>query len=315
MKTTIRYSLPVLAALMLLLAGCYKSDYNGCVSKTNATIYFSLKDEANNEVFPATVDNVELFVYNAAGMQISRNIITQSELSLFAGTRLKLEPGTYTVVAWANATAARTRSFTNENMHWLDRTNNYLLNAIAVGGMVEDGDPLYYAPKTKGTPLTLTVPVEGSAEAVAEFRNAHIKVEVTVEGYEHISPRAVADPLKIELTGITSRYDFAMATHGDRVSYVRYAPNIDVANKIFNTSFNVPVFDRNTITQIRITNNTGRLVIPAISLKEILNDRVEVEKMTYLPVRIKFTEENGLIQVAVTIDIPEWGENIIKPSM
>ena len=319
MKPTTKYSLSLLTALTLFMTGCTKDNSNNCLFEetTNATIYFTLKDKADNDVFYATVDNVELFIYDVAGVQVSRNTVPRNELNMFAGKRLRLNPGTYTVVAWANTTATYSRFFTNENVHWLDRANNYLLNAIAVGSVVEDSDPLYYAPKSKGRPLTLTVPAEGSAEMVAEFRNAHIKVEVTVEGYDHLSTRAIADPLKIELTDVTSRYNFGMETHGDKVSYVRYAPNIDPDNKVFNTSFNVPVFDRNTAIQLNVINNAGRLILPAISLKEILGDKIEieVEEMVYLPIRIKFTEENGLIQVAVTVDLPEWGEDIVKPSI
>ena len=315
MTPNTKYGLLTLLAAMWLLTGCFHEPPKSCSPRTNTTIYFMLHDQAGNDIFPATAEHVELFVYDDLGRQVSHSTISQSELNLFAGKRLRLQPGNYTVVAWANATATRTRFFTNENAHWLDRTNNYLVNAIALGGAVEDGDPLYYAPTSQSMPLTITVPPEGAVEAIAGFRNAHIKVEVTVEGYDYFSTRAAADPLKIELTEITSRYGFGMETHGDRVSYIRYALNTDPEHKIFNTAFNLPVFDRNTATHILVTNKDGRLIVPKISLKEILKDRIEIEKMLYLPIRIKFTEENGLLQVAITVDLPEWGEDIVKPTI
>jgi len=200
--------LKILAVLLaLFVTGCEKS-YE-CPSKTNATIYFTLKDKANNEVFSDVVNHVELFIYDYTGLLVLRSAVPESELSIFAGKRLRLDAGTYTIVAWANTTDARSQIVENKSKHYLDKTNNYILNAITSGGVTENGDPLYYAPKTKSAPLTVVVPDRGNIDLTAEFRNAHIRLDITVEGYTYPSPsRAVADPLKIELTGITSRLSF-----------------------------------------------------------------------------------------------------------
>ena len=271
----------------------------------NTTLYFSLMDKDKNNVFAATVNHVDLFIYDAEG----RRVIPLSEVNIPAGKRLRLDPGDYTVVAWANATPNRTRFFTNEHIHWLNSSNNYLLTAE---GVAEDGDPLYYAPKAKERRLAITVPPQGETEATAEFRHAHVKIEVTVEGYDHRSVGAVPDPLKMELTDITSRYSFGMEAHGNKVSYIRYAPNTDTEKRIFNTLFHVPLFKHNTATHIVVTNNVGEPIVSPVSLKEILGGRIEIEKLTYIPVKITFDDH---LRVTVSVNLPEWSENMIEPTI
>ena len=303
--------------LSLSATGCIHGDPDiDCPIKTeeNTTVYFSLKDNANNQILSTTVDNITLFVYDSNGLLVTRSAISKSELNLFSGIRLKLNPGIYTLVAWANHTNAHSRFFTKGENSYVDQENNYLLTAVTENGIIDNGDPLYYAPKIKNTPLMVTVPMEGSVEVTAEFRNAHIKLEVTVEGYDALLTRAM-DPLTIELTNITSRYSFGMGAHGDKVSYIRQAPNIDPENKIFSTLFNVPIFDRNSDIQILVTNSDGRLIIVPILLTELLGDTIVLEEILYLPIRIIFTEENGLLQAVVVVDLPEWGENEVKPNI
>jgi len=305
--------LKILAILFaLLVMGCMESNYE-CPPKVNTTVYFTLKDKANNEIFSDVVDHVELFIYDRYGFPAGRSMISGRELNMFAGKHLWLEPGTYTIIAEANIGNTYSRLFINEEKPYFEREYNYLLNAVAVNGVVENSDPLYYAPKTRNMPLTITIPERGNADVIAEFRHAHVKLDITVEGYDHIPSRAVVDPLKIELTDITSRYCFGMGAHGDKVSYVQYAPNTDPQDKIFRTSFNIPVFDKNTTTQIRIINNIGQLIIDPISLIDILDDRIDIEELVHLPIRIIITEENGFIKAVITVDLPQWNEEDVKP--
>jgi len=296
--------------------GCIQDPDYDCtpVTRENMTIHFSLKNDANTEMLLTVVDNVTLFLYDANGKQALRKTVSKGEMNQFLGVRLELSPATYTIVAWANHTNTYSRFLTNDDNSYLDQVNNYLLNAVTANGVVDNGDPLYYAPKTKGVPLTVTVPAEGKVEVTAQFRHAHIKIDVTVEGYDHISTRAV-DPLTVELTNITSRYSFGMGAHGDRVSYIRPAPQTNAQDKIFNTLFNVPVFDKNTTTHVRVTDSAGELIIDPISIKELLGDKVNPEEIQYLPIRIVFSEKNGLLEATVVVDLPEWSENPVKPNV
>lgn len=300
--------------LPLLATGCFDSNLDDCPPKENTTIFFSLKDKADNDVFSETVDNVELFIYDAAGKLVRRCNIPKSELKSFAGKRLLLEPGTYTIVAWANNSEAHSEFFTNEKKSYLDRANNYLLTAIEANGVITNGDPVYYAPKATATPLTVIVPEKGNVETIAEMRHAHVKLEITIEGYQYVA-NVTDGPPTVEVTGLTSRYDFAMKAHGDTVSYIQTAQNIDPNKNIFNVAFNIPIFDKNTTTEIRITNHEGKLVTLPISLKEILGDKINIEELWHLPIKIVLSEKNGLIQVAVTVDLPGWDEGIVNPNI
>jgi len=294
--------------LPLLVVGCFDSNIEDCPPAL--TVHFSLKDKADNEVFSAEVDNVELFICNSDGRQVSRSNISKRELTAFPGKRLVLEPGTYSIVAWANTTAAYSKFFTSENESYLDRMNNYLLNAIAVNGVVDNGDPLYYAPKDKAAPLRVVVPAKGNSKVTAEMRHAHVKLEVTVEGYKH-EHHPAANPLKIEVTALSSRYDFEMKAHGDNVNYVQYAPNINLDERLYTAMFNIPVFDKNTATQIHITNSAAQPVIPAFSLKELLGEKIDLEEIRHIPIKIKFTQ----FDVEVTVELPGWGEGIVSPNI
>jgi len=301
--------LKLLVLLLSLLAiGCFDSNIDDCPPML--TVHFSLKDKAENEVFFVEVDNVELFICNSEGKQVNRCNIPKHELTVFAGKRLVLEPGTYSVVAWANTTAAYSKFFTNENELYLDRTNNYLLNAITVNGEVDNGDPLYYAPKAKTTPLTVVIPAKGNTKVIAEMCHAHVKLEITVEGYKQ-EEHPAANPLKVEVTELSSRYDFGMEAHGEKLSYVQYAPNINLDERLYTAIFNIPVFNNNTITQIIITNSAGQPIIPAFSLKEILGDKIDLEEIRHIPIKIKFTQ----FQVEVTVELPGWGEGIVTPNI
>ena len=305
MKPTAKYIHLLFVATLLWPAGCVQSQWEPCTPKMNTTIHFSLMDKEDNDVFLATVYRVDLFLFDASG----RLVTPQSEENLPGKKRLQLDPGTYSVVAWANATPLYTRFVTQAHTHWLDMSNNYVLTAM---GTAEDGDPLYYAPTATERLLTITVPPQGQIETTAEFRHAHVKVEVTVEGYDHPSTHASTDPLRMELTEITSRYGFGMDPHGNRVSYIRHAHPIDPQKKIFNTLFHVPVFDHATPVKLLIAHENGHAIIPPISIRELLDNKIEIEKLTYLPIRVTFDDQ---LQVAISVDLPEWGEHMVKPNI
>ena len=296
----------------MLATGCVREDLEDCLPEPNTTLRFSLKDDSGNDVFPTEVECAQLFVYDGEGLMVYRSCVSGSELNAFAGKRLRLAPGTYTVVVWANA--VRSQTVVNESIHWSDMTHNYAITAVPVAGVLDDGDPLYYAPKDKGTPLTLVVPEHGEAEVTAELRHAHVKLDITVEGYDLVSRGEATDPLRIEVTDLTSRYSFAMNTHGERVSYLGHAPYIDSVGG-HNRVFNIPVFDMDTPTRIVITDANGESIHPAIRLSELLDGRIDVENLRYLPVVVRFYEDAGTIRVGIKVDLPGWDEGVVAPNV
>ncbi len=275
-------------------------------------MYFSLKDYSDNEIFPATVECAELFVYDGEGMMVSRSRISGVELNGFAGKRLYLDPGIYTMVIWANA--IRSQIVVNENIHWSNMTYNHVMTAVPVDEALDDGDPLYYAPNDNGTPLTVVVPEQGEVEVTAELRHAHVKLDITVEGYGLVSRSDAGDPLRMEVTDLTSRYCFSMNAHGEQVNYCGHAPYTDSADG-HNRVFNIPVFDIDTPTRIVITDSDGESIHPAIRLSELLNDRIDLRKLRYLPITVRFYEDDGTIKVGITVDLPGWDEGMVTPNV
>ncbi len=311
MRQTIKYSY-LLLIISLLVAGCnIKEDFTICPPKPNTTVCFRLEDYAANEIFQPTMECAELFVYDGDGMMVSRSRISKAELNAFAGKRLRLDPGTYTVAVWANA--VRSQIVVNENIHWSNSTHNHVMTAVPVGGALDDGDPLYYAPMDNGAPLTVVVPEQGEAEVTIELRHAHVKLDITVEGYGLVSRGDATGPLRMEVTDLTSRYGFDMNAHGERISYHGYAHYDDSADG-HNRMFNIPVFDRDTPTRIVITDSDGEPVHPAIQLSELLGDKIDVKKLRYLPITVRFYEDAG-IQVAITVDLPGWSEGVVTPNV
>ena len=306
----------LLAMILILSAvGCTEEDMSECSKKVkeNTIVHFSLKDQANNQIFTTIVGNVMLFVYDTDGNLVTQKAVSKSELNIFSGTRLQLEPGAYKMSAWANYSSQYTNFHIDGGKPCFDLDHNYLINAVPENGVIADGDPLYHAPKTKGDMFPVTVPAEGEVEVIAEFRNAHIKMEITVEGYGVVPTRIAGDPLTIEITNITSRYCLGMIPFGEKVSYIGQAPNVDFDTKIFRILFHVPLFDRSTDTEILISNSAGRLIIVPIVLRELLGDKIELDEILHLPIKIVFTEENGLLQGTVVVDLPEWGEGDVEP--
>lgn len=298
--------------ISLLAMGCIKDDLADCPPKYNTTVYFRLQDYSDDDIFPAAVEHAELFVYDDAGMMVSRSYISKVELDASVGKRLCLDPGTYTVVVWANVT--RSQIVVNDNMHWSDRIHNHAMTAVPVNGALDNGDPLYYAPKDKDTPLTVVVPEQGETEVIIELRHAHVKLDITVEGYGLVSRSNAVNPLWIEVTDLTSRYCFAMNAHGDRISYRGQASYTDSGDE-HKRMFNIPVFDVDTPTQILITDSDGELIHPAIQLSELLSDNIDVENLRYMPVIVRFYENNGTIQVEMTVNLPGWDEGVVTPNV
>ena len=311
MKYILKYSY-LLLILSLLATGCIKADLETCPTEPNTTVYFSLKDYSGNDIFPASVECAELFVYDDEGMMVSRSRISKAELNVFAGKRLYLDPGTYTLVVWANA--VRSQIVVNENIHWSNTTHNHAMTAVPVDGTLDNGDPLYYAPMDKDTPLKVVVPEQGETGIVAELRHAHVKLDITVEGYDLVSRGDATGPLRVKVTDLTSRYGFDMNAHGERISYRNYAPYAG-SGKGHNRMFNIPVFDIDTPTRIVITDSDGESVHPDIRLSELFSDRIDVEKLRYLPVVVRFYEDAGTIQVDITVDLPGWDEGVVAPNV
>lgn len=305
------FTLLFLSALLFLSVSCNDYLLDSCL---NTTIYFSLKDKANNDVFGAVTDHVALFIYDKDGRMAARVQVPKSELALFAGKRLRLNPGQYTIVAWANPTDSRSAFVVNEHGYYLNREANYLLNAVPANGIIPNGDPLFYAPQNYGTPLRVTVPEVGKGEVTAEFRNAHVRLDISVQGYETSASGSAADPLKIEITDLTSRYDFGMDPHGTKVDYTGSAP-FNHAQKLFVTSFNIPVFDKSATTQIRVTNKAGQLIVPPISLVGLLGNKIVPQELWHLPIEIVFTDHDGVLSVAVKVALPEWEEGGVVPNI
>lgn len=300
-----------LALTALMAVGCFDSKIDECTLATNLTINFSSKEVDQNEAFLEKINNVELFIYTLNGQMVERHSLTREQLVDFAGVQTLLAPDTYVIVAYANATTARTVIVTDQLVHYSDRLRNYVLTAASRSGITQDGDPLYYSPRLADFPKRVVVPAEGTATITSEFYHAHIKLEIFVEGYQNAT-RAASDPITVELAKLTSRYSFMLDPYGDQVSYIKSAPNTDLSTNTYRTMFNVPLFDNSAQTQIIIRNKAGQQIVRTIVLTELLGGVIDLTKVEHIPIIIKFSKD-GLSVVDITVNLPEWIEANVIP--
>lgn len=304
----------VLSLALFLAWGCIDSRLRDCPPKAvpNTTIYFSYKDAQDKEQFITKIHSVELFIYDKEGKKIERHTIAKEALEQFVGAKLYLKPGHYDVIAWGNVSDELTHIFTDQTIPYPEREENYLLTAVEKEGRVGSGDPLYYAP-SRNAPLLLSVPKEGEVEVTANFKHAHVMLDISVVGYELEQSKSALEPLQIEVTNLTSRYCFRCIPHGEIVSYRGSGAYLGSGPTLYNGYFNVPRFEESTPTEIILKNSRGEQISPPISLRKIVEGNIDLEKVYYIPIKVLFEKKGEGYSVVVIIEMPGWGDHIVIP--
>lgn len=314
--------------LLLLLAGCTRERWIAeCAGHANCTVRFTLVDEHGADIFDDEVQCVDLFVYDAVGTTVVHSSIGQAELRRFAGKRMQLPAGDYTVLAWGNALRSTVEDERDGDPE--DRDHTRVTIAVPTPeGDLDDGDPLYYAPRDRHR-LNMTVRPDSDVEVVAEMRHAHVKLDVTIEGWENlpldpnaqrnmpaVNPFRVVAPAiapgapHVTVTDLVSHYDFAMRGFGGPVSYGAYAQRQEGCYK---RRFNIPIFDRSTPTRIIVSDNYGRPVYPDIAVSRLVPPEVDLDTVRRLPVTVRFYKVDDNVAVDVIVNVPEWNETSVTP--
>lgn len=299
-----------LLIISLLLAGCIDEDIERCGGDVypNTTIYFSLKDRFENEIFDSKIFNVSLFIYDESNHLVAGYDVSTEELRELRGRKVGLEPGKYRALAWANTSKQNCEIFVDGGSDYHDPEKNYILNAVKCPeGYFRTSDPLFYSPRRRGMPLEFVVKKGEKQEVMAEFRCAHVNVNVRIINYKKADTQT--ESLNVSLTEIASRYSFLLDCYGEKVTYDNPAKLKNSEGGEYETNFNIPLFDRSSETMIVLRNGEEQIMEP-VKLVELIGDEIDLATTNYISIVIEFIGDS---KVKVTIDLPEWEEGEVEP--
>jgi hypothetical protein len=171
---------------MLLLTGCFKQDYSICPPDDfNVRIDLGL---TSNEDFARNVASVDAYIYDAVGNYIYTEHLDKHELDNYQGMELRLDPGEYRMVFWANMGTNTVANGYEGDSGYVSYTDNSYNSA---GVVTTNADHLWYAPyiiqrsDDRGSPqdyYSLIVPAQGVYSDVVLFGYAYRSLEIYVEG-------------------------------------------------------------------------------------------------------------------------------------
>ena len=285
--------------LLTLFAGCTRENTSDC-NPANVTLRLSYVYRHSANMFTQEVDNVRLFIYDMSG-NLVRSVIDTPVSQTGSTLDIYLEPGDYRFVCWGNLTPLTTVN--EQPTHGLSsvyHTDHTL-------GAATNGDPLYYAPRIRDLSnpdadmLTATIPATGNVIVELDFTAAHKTIEVAVKGYRDSNNEP--NPL-IECTGLSSGYDFSLqALSGTQMTYGQQGTIETRATDYSVVTFNTPLFESDTATEIRLVRKSDNTLIETISLSDYLTQHgIELTHGDWDKISI-LIEFNDL---GVIVDVRPW---------
>lgn len=296
----------------LLLNGCLGEDMDSCppLMTYNLSIEFRYPGDDGKDIFNDKIDKADLFVYNDQGGYVTGLSLDKASLTLFAGAKLNLDPGTYRIVCWGNAAGhSRFAGIGNGSSF----AGAFIQNSTIVNSVAANGDRLYYAPHTTGQAFSLTVPQQGTKTKIIDFTRAHICVRAYIKGFEDHS--AQGDPLTplVELTHIAPQYDFAMQQSGNPITYraVSVAGTLDT-QQLAVMEFHTPLFDADTPMQLIIKKQSDGTALTRVPLSEFIRDNnITIGNTADMTLDILIEYKQG----SVEITLPGWGQTPVGPEL
>lgn len=312
------FRLTLLLLTALLLNGCIDEDLSSCPNfrDKNLWVDFVYTSKGGADIFADNITSVDLFVYDANGVFVTQQYVSQKDLYAHAGTELALLPGTYRIVCWANA-AEKTYLYNpikgSMFRHgYLDFAVGQTRTAAMLGG-----DPLYYAPATEdaATPqqFTVTVPEEGEVRTTINFRTAHSIVEIYVKGFTDKNKEGQPMLPRIELQGIPTGYNFGLQGFGPPVTYsgITSYETVD-GEQLAVIRFVTPLFWEERPIDVVVKKQSDNTALAIFSLTNFIRDNSidasQSIKLT-IPIMIEFKD------VEVEVRLPSWYRVPVEPEM
>ncbi|MCD7968870.1 MAG: FimB/Mfa2 family fimbrial subunit [Alistipes sp.] len=186
----------LLIGLLGALHGCYEEDFSIC-DEANVELGFSLMDDDGRDIFLENISAVNVFLFDEYGYYVTQSRVENSELSIFQGVRMVLEPGSYNVVCWGNVNG-------NTNMSQEESADLYITyKGIDADGITTiDADRVFYGPVVAGesslsaetyNSFELEVTESGAAEVIY-FGYAHRTLDIRIKGFtDHDGERSLPE--------------------------------------------------------------------------------------------------------------------------
>lgn len=305
--------LQVVVALIIVSAsivGCnILEDRSKCVDSVehNLILHFSNVNDDGEDVFDKTIDIIDLFLFDKNDVHIKRIAISEAELRANQSLALKLEPGTYRIVCWANA--KENALFTMDEGDVV--SSGYIYKSIPTNNILEDGNHLYYAPYNNMTSQNFTLTRGKTEEVDVIFRSAHIKMEFTVKGYAE-KYNSSSNP-HIELTNLHPKYDFHMQTiETQAVSYIKQTVGATRSEDVTYSKFNTPRFKNENNIEINVRESPNSGIIKSFNLSKLLqNQGINVE--TANEITLYFEIVFSGTDISVSVD--SWESGTLIPDL
>ena len=310
----------IIPLLAWAFSGCISDNRTDCTLENNTVLVFEYTTDASKK-FTDIIDNVDVILYDADGCYMSHRIATRSDMSIFQGMRLTLQPGTYYVVAWGNVGSnSGYRSFV-EGTTTLD---DFLLEIQSTSN--ETGDQVYYAPlrekpacrssfgRTRAAAdmsiYEIVVPSGGRVTKTLDFVRAHRTINVWIKGYEESGTTAF--PV-VGATKLWSGYDFYFNSAASaRRDFLQRSRSATIsagtyAKATFHSAMGV--IDNNTA--ILVNSSSGGETVYSVSLRDFVDDnKIEDKDTDEIDILITFDMNLG-----ITVGIPEWIGKPITPGI
>lgn len=304
----------LIVALLFLLGGCIRENNEDCPvvgSQHNVTLMFRYLDDSGSDVFPQEIDKVDLFVFDANGRFVRRVQVLKAELNTFQGVIMELDPGTYRIVCWGNASS---RTQINE-----PDINSSMKDFFIYFTGSDSADPLYYSVGTRGAEgdipyYTLEVPANRSVAGIIDFTSQYNVIEVYVKGFSDSNNPGRETTPDIEVRDLTPGYYFDMEPlKGQTKSFEQASEMVATPQGIMaGARFYTPDFNEDNQININIIKNSTGETVATVNLREFLiqND-IHLDGRGVQTIRIYIEFKNG----NVYITIPEWDSTEVVPEV
>lgn len=285
----------LLSVIALLLTGCIRDYQLDCPGRVNLTFSYT-GDTNDTSMFAKMIDQVTVLVFNSEGEHILTQIIDKQKLSVFKGTELTLDAGTYSIVCWANA-------FENTEVTENNRISEKRVHHpnFLKGTSIPTMDHIYYGQHT------ITVADNDKLTENIPFSGAHINIKVYVDS--SIFKNSNEEVPTVEAHNILPQYDMQMgSTQPFQTTYYPHTVK-NRENGLYECFFQVLRFEDDNPVKIEIKNKSG-LSVYKLDLKTYMaenNISVNEKNEATVPVLFEYTD------LGISVSVPKWEGIIVEP--